>query len=224
MNKEWYKKIKYYWSHIFVPSTYVLLYKLFYSRRTFRFQGKDYKYFYHEANTTWMNERAIEIPIICSFVKKYKNYEILEIGNVLSHYFMFNHDIVDKYEIAEGVINEDVMDYRPNKSYKLIISISTLEHVGWDEIPKDPKKIFFALENLKNCLSHGGELIVTIPIGQNPILDNYLKTGEVKFTESYYFEKISKDNQWIELKSQEEIKDVILSKNCNLLFLGIYHQ
>jgi hypothetical protein len=66
-------------------------------------------------------------------VKRYKERNILEIGNVLSHYFPVNHDIVDKYEKADGVINQDVVHFYSPKKYDLIVSVSTLEHVGWDE-------------------------------------------------------------------------------------------
>ena len=45
--------------------------------------------------------------------------ELLEIGNVLSHYFKWDHDVVDKYEKVEGVINEDVVDFRPSKKYDI---------------------------------------------------------------------------------------------------------
>lgn len=121
--------------------------------RGFVFQGKKYKYFYHRYNRTWTNERAVEIPIIREIWKENKGKEVLEIGNVLSHYFSVNHDIVDKYEKAKSIINEDVVNLKPSKKYDLIISISTLEHVGFDEEPKEPEKILRAIENLKNLLS-----------------------------------------------------------------------
>lgn len=105
-------------------------YRIFYSSRTFVFRVKQYKYFYHKYNTTWKLERTVEVPIIFEVVKKHHDKNILEVGNVLSHYFPVNHDIIDKYEKGKGVINEDVVDFRPPKKYDLIVSISTLEHVG----------------------------------------------------------------------------------------------
>jgi ubiquinone/menaquinone biosynthesis C-methylase UbiE len=35
-------------------------YKIFKSWRTFKFQGKTYRYFYHRYNRTWKTERAIQ--------------------------------------------------------------------------------------------------------------------------------------------------------------------
>ena len=85
-------------------------------------------------------------------VRKYKGKNILEVGNVLSH-----HDMLDKYEMAKGVTNADVVHSTSEKKYDLIISISTLEHVGWDEKPRDDTKILLAIENMRALISsHGG--------------------------------------------------------------------
>jgi hypothetical protein len=50
-------------------------------------------------------------------MKDYQNQRknILEIGNVTSHSYPVTHDVLDKYEIADGVVNEDVTDYQPSK-------------------------------------------------------------------------------------------------------------
>ncbi len=215
-----------YWTTVFIP-LYLrfIYYRLFKSIKTFKFQGEYYKYFYRWYNTTWKNERAVEIPIVCKLINEYKNFELLEIGNVLSHYFELNHDVIDKYEKAEGVINQDVVDFHPSKKYDLIVSISTLEHVGWDETPKDPNKIFPTLKNLKTCLVRGGKLIVTIPIGQNPFLDKFLEKGKIKFTENYYLKRISSENEWFELGSNfSKAKYNHPFPSANVLFLGIYQK
>jgi cyclopropane fatty-acyl-phospholipid synthase-like methyltransferase len=36
------------------------------------------------------------------------------------------------------MINEGVVDFHPSKRYDIIVSISTFEHIGLDEKPKDP--------------------------------------------------------------------------------------
>lgn len=220
------KKLKHLMQHTLHDHYYILPY--LYSRilklfRKFTFNGEKYRYFYHKYNEAWGNERTVEIPIIKKYVEEYGCDEILEVGNVLSHYFKTCHDVVDKYEKATDVINQDVVDYNPLKRYQLIVSISTLEHVGWDEEPQDPEKVFLALDNLKNCLAVGGKLIVTIPMGGNPHLDNYLKTGKIKFSENYYLKRISKSNRWVGLGS-----DFIEASYgspyplANALFVGVY--
>jgi cyclopropane fatty-acyl-phospholipid synthase-like methyltransferase len=132
-------------------------------------------------------------------VRKYQGKNILEIGNVLSHHVRFEHDILDKYEIAKGVINRDVVDFKSEKKYDLIVSISTLEHVGWDEKPRDDMKIPRAIENLKTLItSRGGTIIVTLPLGYNTALDQLLNNGIIRFSKQYHLVRISKGNEWKE--------------------------
>ena len=59
-----------------------------------------------------------------SFVQE--NKKILEIGNVLNHYFSFNHTVIDKYEEATGVLNVDIVDFDTNEKFDLVVSISTV--------------------------------------------------------------------------------------------------
>ncbi len=171
-------------------------------KNPFKFQGKYYNYFYRLYNCTCLNERQVEVPIVWEMVKANKGKKILEIGNVLSHYFNFPHDILDKYELADEVINQDVVDFSPSQKYDLIISISTLEHVGWDEDIKNPEKILMAINNLKKCLTEGGKMIVTFCLGYNPEIDKLLEEGKLGFTEQYFLKKISRD-EWLECSQKE---------------------
>ena len=168
------------------------------SGRTFSFQGKNYHYFIHHYNPTWRNERTVEVPIVWSMVKKCNGKKILEVGNVLSHYLPVSHNVLDKYEKSPGVLNEDVVDYKPAEKYDLIVSISTLEHVGFDEKNKEPDKIRGAIENLKKCLSDGGKIAVTLPVGYNPELDRLIDEKKLGFTEQYFLKRVSEDNNWTE--------------------------
>ncbi len=201
-------------------------YRIFKSSRTFTVQKKSYNYIYHLYNVTWMSERAVEVPIIWNMVKKYQKKKILEVGNVLSHYYSVNHDIIDKYEKGNVVINQDVVDFRPTKKYNLIVSISTLEHVGWDENIKnnarEPKKILLAIENLIRCLTPEGKLVFTSPISQNSNMDKMLQKKKIKCTKLCCLKRISADNKWIET-DWEAIKDSQYDKpfiSANGLVIG----
>lgn len=180
-----------------------LRYKLFKSFRRFAFEGRTYQYVYAWYNKTWTNERAVELPIVSKMVKDNRGRRILEVGNVLSHYFPADHDILDKYERGNGVINQDVVDFRPSQKYDLIVSISTLEHVGWDEKPKEPEKFLAALENLKGLLAPDGTLVATLPLGYNPEMDHQLQANKCHLTHVYYLKRISQDNRWIECESHD---------------------
>lgn len=166
--------------------------------KKFKFQNQKYDYFHHPYNTG--GERTVEVPIIWKAVEEYmaSKKSILEVGNVLSHYFPVFHTVVDKYEPGEGVINEDIVNYNPSKKYDLIVSISTLEHVGWDEEPREPEKILRAIERLEDFLADGGKMIVTLPLGYNSEMDKYLREGKISFSRIYFMKRVTRSNKWIE--------------------------
>jgi SAM-dependent methyltransferase len=173
--------------------------KAFRSRRTFVFQGQRYRYLIHRYNSTWRTERVVEVPIVWDMVQRSRGRRVLEVGNVLAHYFPVAHDRVDKYERAPGVVNEDIVDYRSDEAYDLVVSISTLEHVGWDETPRDPAKILRALDNLARLTAPGGRIVVTLPMAYNPNVDAFLREGRIAFTERYCLKRVSRDNRWQEV-------------------------
>ena len=180
-------------------------YRRFKSGRSFTARGVDYRYFYHPYNQTYCNERAVEIPIVWPMVQQVPPERVLEVGNVLSHYFPTRHDIVDKFEQAPGVQNVDVVDFRPTQSYDLIVSISTLEHVGFNEQPLEPEKPARAIRHLQHCLSPRARLVITIPMGFNPHLDRMLLEGRIPLDDPLYLRRISADNRWREA-SWEDIR------------------
>jgi hypothetical protein len=175
----------------------LMLRRPFWSCTRFSLGNTSYRYFYHWYNATYMNERTVEVPIIWQFVTSNRGKTILEVGNVLSHYYAVDHDIVDKYESSPGVINDDVVNFKATgKKYELIISISTLEHVGWDETPREPRKPLRAVENLVQLLAPGGMIVITIPVGQNPELDVLLRENRIPFTGRLCLARVSQDNIW----------------------------
>jgi hypothetical protein len=177
--------------------------KTFGSNNAFTFGNEEFDYFIHEYNTTWLNERKVEIPIALSFIHGHK--DILEVGNVLSHYVDAPWDIIDKFEKGKRIVNADVTDFRPKDKYGLIVSISTLEHVGFDDDKKDTEKIVKALLNLKNnCLEAGGKMIVTLPIGYNKEMDKKLFSGQLVFNEIHFLKRVSK-HEWKEAQKNEII-------------------
>ncbi|MBI4896790.1 MAG: hypothetical protein HY827_00285 [Actinobacteria bacterium] len=151
--------------------------------RGFDFDGHRYRYLVDPYNTTWLTERAVEVPIVEREVRdaEARNARILEVGNVLAYYGDFNHVVVDKYESAPGVINEDIVDYSPGNKFDLVVAISTVEHVGWDEQPRSPEKLTDALENMRSLVAPGGRLVVTMPAGYNDYLDARLRDDDLGF-------------------------------------------
>lgn len=176
--------------------------------KTFVFDGRSYPYLYHFCNKTWKNERGVEIPIFRELLLEYEGKRVLEVGHVLSHYFPIHHDVVDKYEVAPGVINQDIVEFIPPQRYDLILSISTLEHVGWDETPREPDKLLHAIEQLRNrCLAPGGKMVASLPVGYNEFFDGLLRNGKSPFTTQHFLKRISKRNYWME-SDWEQCRDV----------------
>ena len=171
--------------------------------RTFALRGRTYPYFWHWHVTTFLNERSVETPIVVDEVRRRRPERLLEFGNVLSHYFGCSHAVVDKYEIAPRVSNVDVVDYAADGLFDMIISISTLEHVGWDETPRESDKTIRAVENLRKFLAPGGRLVFTFPLGYNPHLDAHVAAGRLPFTEVQYLRRINLNNQWVEATATE---------------------
>tara|TARA_Y100000310_G_scaffold204358_1_gene204618 strand:- start:6532 stop:7242 length:711 start_codon:yes stop_codon:yes gene_type:complete len=192
---------------------------IFVKSKKFSFNGKRYPYFYDPYNHTWLNERSIEVPIILNEMKKCKG-KILEVGNVLAHYEKLDHDVLDKYEKSEGVINEDAVSFTTNKKYDLIASISTVEHIGWDEPEKSSDKIPRTIENLKKCLNEKGKIIATVPMGYNPHLDKLIDEGMIKHI---YFLKRKFPNRWCQVsyrkvKGEKMIEGVTAKAIAILVF------
>jgi SAM-dependent methyltransferase len=168
--------------------------------RTFIFNGKTYEYFYHDYNDAWAGERTVEIPIIWEKVEEQnkKGGRVLEVGNVLLHYFESNHTVVDRFERWPGVINEDILSFEPTEKFDLIVSISTLEHIGWSlkRGLEDPRGFYKAIAKLFSFLKEGGEIWFTVPIGYNPYVDDTLSKGTLCRAQIFCMKRISSDNRW----------------------------
>ncbi len=166
---------------------------------SFEFQGGTYDYFHHAHNATWTNERAVEIPIVCAFMQGKSVDATLEVGNVLSHYFLFDHDIIDKYEAHDRAVNVDIVDFHPDRQYELIVSISTLEHVGWEEEPREPEKVRDAIEHLVSLLRLGGRLVFTVPTAYNAYFDELIRRGDPPGSRYFALKRVSPANHWAEI-------------------------
>jgi len=159
------------------------------ARKTFTLDGRHYLYALSMQNGCFRSERTVEIPIALHMFPL--RGDILEIGNVLSNFVRFPHTVVDKYEKADGVQSVDIVDYSPGGLYDLIISISTFEHVGWDESPREPEKVLRAVHHTKTLLKPGGQLMVTLPLDYNSAVDAALRDGSFGFSRILYMERTS---------------------------------
>ena len=166
--------------------------------KAFAFRGKSYPYFRNGYNTTFINERAVEVPVFMEWLRQCKG-PVLEIGNVLGHYEPIKWDVVDKFELFPGVQNVDVTDFHPPRKYGLIVAISTFEHIGFDEHPQDPAKLEQVIRHLwDNCLEEKGTIAFSVPLGWNPDLDRKLVEGGFPGFKVQYMQRTSWLNEWTE--------------------------
>ena len=158
----------------------------------FTFDDRLISLFYHAYNMTWANERSVEIPIINDYLSHYESKGVLEIGNVLSHYGDVNHTVLDKFERGKGIINEDILNFVATEKFELIVSISTFEHIGFDDDMNDDSgvKILHAIDASRKLLAENGRLVLTLPIGYNPSLDRLISGGTLKSIRSFFICRI----------------------------------
>lgn len=188
----------------------------------FIFRGQELPYTLHRYNNAYRNERTVEISIAKWFLSGEDNGRVLEIGNVLAHYGVTGQTVLDKYETVPGVLNDDIVDYTPEQPFDTVLAVSTLEHVGWDEQPREPEKVFRAFESVRNCVAPGGKLLVTVPIGHNRALDDGLRGGELKFQQETWLVRTAKRNEWREADRDEALSKQYGSpfRNANAIFVG----
>jgi SAM-dependent methyltransferase len=165
-------------------------------RATFVFDGVRHHYLRDLYNWTWLNERAVEVPLAAAVLAAHRAQRVLEVGNVLGHHQPVTHTVADKYEQAPGVLNVDVADLDLPGPYDLILAVSTLEHVGLDEEVQDPGKPARAVERLASLLAPGGLLWCTVPVGYNADLDRQVRSGELGFTRLTGLRRLGPSNRW----------------------------
>ena len=195
----------------------------------FFFNGKKIQYENSFYNTSFFNERTVEIPMIKEIISSYKRNNFLEIGNVLQHYnYPESRVIVDKYEVSQNVINEDIETYSTQTKFNLIVSISTLEHVGLDEgeMVTDKDKLQRCILNISNnLLAKEGVLIVTLPVNYNENVDKFIRENSL-FQEKFFMKKENlllntwKKVSFDDLTVKNRSKPILIED----VFFGIYRK
>lgn len=143
----------------------------------FTYHGEALDYEVADYNSTTLNERTVEIAVARSFLVGRPAGYGLELGNVLAHYGITGHRVVDRYEEAAGVEALDVFDVEGR--YRWVVAISTVEHVRHDEGERDPAGAARAIEHLRSMLTPSGRLLVTVPIGYHAGIDAEIRAGSL---------------------------------------------
>lgn len=157
---------------------------------------------FHPYGATLASERIVEVPIALEALRAHAGMRILEVGNVLGHYVERSHTVLDKYEKSDGCINEDILDYHQPQGFDFVVSVSTVEHIGWNDYEREPEKAVLALEHMKRLLAPGGSMLVTIPLGYNQFLDRYLQSDRCIFRKMSFLRRSSLRNQWVQVPAE----------------------
>jgi SAM-dependent methyltransferase len=171
----------------------------------FDFDGEHYPYLYGRYKRPWQTERAVEVPVVQRVVDRHAGTQILEVGNVLGHYRPQTHLVVDKYEQGPGVLNLDIFDLEREGlgAFDLIVAISTVEHVGWDEEPRVAGRALEAIRALERLLAPSGRLVLTVPTNYNPSLDAALREGAVDFAHQAALRRVGGGTHWRQVPPEE---------------------
>jgi SAM-dependent methyltransferase len=170
---------------------------------SFELRGERHPYLFHRYKLSWLTERAVEVPVVQAIVDRHAGRRILEVGHVLGHFRAGSHTVVDKYEQAPGVLNLDVLELGELGPFDLIIAISTLEHVGLDEAERDPSKAPRAVEALRQRLTPGGQLVLTIPAGYNRAFDAAIRDGAIATDSLVALRRVPGRSGWREVDAAE---------------------
>ncbi len=161
--------------------------------RSVRYRGASLPLVYARHNVTWANERCVELALARALMADVAPERLLEVGHVTPRYFGGGHRVVDKYE--PGSLQVDIVEYRPARRFDLIVSISTFEHIAFDEPGEPPApravaaKVGAARDRCLDLLAPGGLLAITVPIGYNPALDAMIAADELGFDRATWFKR-----------------------------------
>jgi hypothetical protein len=186
-------------------------------RRTMNALGARIPLHYEWRRWTWRNERCAEIALGRHVLSGRDPSRVIELGNVLPLAGLGGHTVIDKYERGEGVVNVDILEYVPRGRFDLAISISTLEHVGWDEDPRDSGKAAVALERLAELAD---DLLVTVPVAYHPGFEDAFVEGP--FDRVELLVKTARDARWTPrpLAERSRIRFSAPYANANGILVG----
>jgi len=175
-------------------------------KNTFFFKSQ--YFYYNRIPVNNFGERAVEIPLAFNFLAHLdRKSKILEVGNVLGLYEnslseyvgIRTRRIVDKFEQDIGIDNVDFMDLPSEEKYDVIVSVSTVEHIGQGIEPsgsygeqieaRDTEVPLKAIAKIYDLLLTHGKALITVPFGK-------LIDGEwyIQFSSDYLNLLVSKYN------------------------------
>jgi len=97
-----------------------------------------------------------------------------------------------------------IFTYKSKKKFDRIISISTFEHIGFDEEKKDPKKAINAIKHVQSMLAKRGKCVISVPTRYNVDLDYYFREYAIQYPARVAFYMRTSETKWM-LSSREKV-------------------
>jgi cyclopropane fatty-acyl-phospholipid synthase-like methyltransferase len=115
--------------------------------------------------------------------------------------------VIDLNEKWPGATNADIMIYQPEQPLDLIVSISTLEHIGYNKwTDTGLYKLSEVMVRLERMLAPGGVFVATVPIGWRPDMDAEIRTEQTGADQVWYMRQTSEvENTWTECTQDEAL-------------------
>lgn len=143
-----------------------------------------------------MTERSVELSIADEWINNHS--DIIEIGAVTPYYWPGRiKNIVDPSD-EHVLVNHRKSLFDVELSDKSVLSISTLEHVGKAEYGLKEER-HLAVSAFEKITSEAKDFLITIPVGWNKYLDNYIiPLKDTKDYEIFFLcrDRGSKANNW----------------------------
>lgn len=146
-----------------------------------------------------LDERVVEYPWVFSRLVQATGQRLLDAGSVLNYGYLLSKDIVAKSDLTIFTLSPEKRNYAREgisyvfgdlramyfapEAFDVVISISTIEHIGLDNSKFHQEKVAFremrdgthlnAVEEYKRVLKKGGKCLLTVPFGKQAVKEWY---------------------------------------------------
>jgi hypothetical protein len=149
------------------------------NEKSFKIGSLELDYVREDVNTAWRNCRAIEVALGGWFGRKFNN-NIVEVGDVCWQYSVFNGwEVVDPGAVYDKAIRKSIFDV--DLSGRNLLSLSTYEHIGESDYNSGKSELHLAIDALKKTAKECPNYLITIPVGANYPLQDYVMNSDIPF-------------------------------------------
>jgi hypothetical protein len=179
----------------------------------FSFNGRIYPLFAHRFNCGWpprrMTERSVELALADAWLQQIERraepQDVWEIGAVTPYYWPKRvPNVVDPYDSHPFAnIRQSLFDI--SLTGRSVLSISTFEHIGVAEYGQQERP-GLAIAAIEKLFLEASSFMVTVPIGYNQSLDDFLFSGVAQPAEIGFLMRPARGNSWRQVGSLEASK------------------